>query len=127
MVIDWEGNLIKEGDILCIYQFRDNVIPKSTFKFVVVDFKNRITEEKGVKPSQEVANGGYMWKKLKEVSVERVSEMNNKLFFMEKDSESTYFTDLSFINYYDKNTLAVCIKGKSDNEERFYLNHFKVS
>ncbi len=127
MVTDWEGNLIKEGDILCIYQFRDNVIPKSTFKFVVVDAKNRITEEKGVKPSQEVTNGGYMWKKLKEVSVERVSEMNNKLFFMEKDSDHTYFTDLSFINYYDKNTLAVCIKGKSDNEERFYLNHFKVS
>jgi hypothetical protein len=127
MVTDWEGNLIKEGDILCIYQFRDNVIPKSTFKFVMEDFKNNITEEKGVKPSQEVVISKYIWKKLKEVEVVRVSEMNNNLFFMEKDSEHTYFTDISFIYTYDSNTLAVCIRGKSDNEERFYLNHFKVN
>lgn len=126
MATDWEGNLIKEGDILCIYKFRDNVLPRFTFKFVFLDARSKKAEELGVKPSQEVVSRKYIWHKLKEVEVVRLSEMNDKLFFMEKDAESTYFTDISFIDTYDSNTLAVCIKDKSDNEERFYLNHFKL-
>lgn len=127
MATDWEGNLIKEGDILCIYKFRDNVLPRFTFKFVMLDTSFKKAEEVELKPSQEVVIRKYIWQKLKEVEVVRLSEMNDKLFFMEKDAESTYFTDISFIDTYDTNTLAVCIKNKSDNEERFYLNYFKVN
>lgn len=118
VLTDWKGNLIKAGDVLCVYRYMSDS-PVSV-GFVMVDMEvGRIDLVK--EPVRECPK--YGWTRISKGKV--VVSGSGYMFVMQEDENENTLTDLLlYLRAFTSNKLAICIEGKSDNEYQFFKHYF---
>lgn len=111
---DWANNKISEGDTIVVV--RTSPLIKSS-SFCIMDFSIGKTEVLSTYTSPE-----YIWEIIGEFSVVKYGD---KLYYQSKMEDMIYNFDLS-MGWRGQPSDLICIKGKSDNQEKYYLEYFKV-
>lgn len=116
---DWEGNVIHEGDILVVYNLITQLAPGELDIFV---------DEDGIE-RMEVRTPNFAWRRFMELEVFLIAGI---LQIQIPNVEATGPGDemiwcpvRMLMEMQEDPFVAFCIKGKSDNEERFYRHFFR--
>lgn len=110
---DWKGNEIKEGHIIVIVRTKPFF---TAARFGFLDFSN---PSKGFEQVGETyKTPEYIWEPRWDMEV---VSLDGKLYYK---SNNTY-VDISMLNFFKQDSDIICIKGISDNEQEYFLEHFK--
>lgn len=109
---DWKGNIIRSGDTVVVYQF---VIRNPTLEYIVYDGEKWVS---GFVPNSK-RKDKYVWNEITRVEVTD----GGTIKFGETTQCGASHLSLC-INPFENE--CVCIKGLSDNRQKFMEHYFEV-
>lgn len=114
-VTDWDGNVFHEGDVLQAYNLMTAKAPTTEMYFD--DFGNE---------RMRIITPEFAWRKFFEANVELKDGVLQVQIPPAPEHEGLMWVPLRMmIDMQDDQFVAFCIKGISNNEERFYKHYFK--
>lgn len=113
---DWKGNIIQDRDTVVIYS--TYTAPRS-FSFGFMDMTNGGKYEE--KTRIDYPEEKYKWEFIREMLIE-----NNGQYTVELSENATMACGVSMLSIFYPEPYAICIKGKSDNQENYYKEYFKA-
>lgn len=118
-IADWKGNAIKAGDTIVNVGTKP-LFGKTTFGLM---FVGKDGEKSFHKLSESEEPPQHIWNVLGEY---KVVQRADKLYYVLKTDDITYFLDLSMMLFGGQPDDIICIKGVSDNEQEYYAEYFKT-